>query len=742
MLRDCLPGGTLLENRYRIDYPLGQGGFGITYRAFDVTQERLVALKEFFPQEYVQRDSRTGSIFIPSTQQQEYRKTLNRFLKEGLILARLNHSGIVKVYDLLQVGDTAYLVMELVQGQSLQTLLESQPGKCLPAERVEAIAAALIDALAALHQQGIYHLDVAPDNILLTPEGRVVLIDLGAARQGMVKTRTHQPFKEAYAPYEVLAGEEVGPESDIYELGVTIYEMLTGNRPQPVLGRMVVDRWTPDGLAEPWTSLVRAALQVRRADRPQDVGQWWEAAWGQQKSSPIPEVRPQTPPAIPLAPTETETPSRSQVRPPATVLPTQIPPIPTPNPRNQVRQSAAPTTVQRSTATRRPKPDRSVAIAAIFVAAMAAMVGGGFLIAELLAPLAERQQQTAEKLATAPTENTPSQTPNPESNGDAPPSQDPDPKLAASAEPAPPKQSEPVAPSPQKEITPELTPEPPAPPQAEAPPAKPSSQRLTSGNILVSGRGKVTEYTRDGKMVQAFTVPPPARSTERIRDIAVDSNGRIRAYNGTFQPVLSTVNPTTNAITNNRFTGFGTVNNTTYGGIATHGNKVFLTDMQLSGDRTQGVIMYDGASSRRFATDVEPIDLNMGLDGLLYVLAGGGSPSGRTLAAYDPRALAKVRDIDLSATQVSSRRAVTANAKGEIFLATLSGQVFHLNSSGKLLKAVRFKQRFSDIDLARDGTMLLGTTDGVVLTVDAALTKSAPLFYGGQRSTVFATFVP
>ena len=124
LLRDVLPTGTLLRSgAYRVDYALGRGGFGITYRAMHVALEQAVAIKEFYPQEYAVRASAAGTLMVSSAQNEAYQRALERFTWEGKILAGLNHPGIVRVSDLFEERGTAYLVMELISGESLSSVL-------------------------------------------------------------------------------------------------------------------------------------------------------------------------------------------------------------------------------------------------------------------------------------------------------------------------------------------------------------------------------------------------------------------------------------------------------------------------------------------------------------------------------------------------------------------------------------------------------------------------------------------
>ncbi|NJM72667.1 MAG: protein kinase [Scytonema sp. RU_4_4] len=281
LLRDVLTPETLLRGGdYRLDYALGRGGFGITYRAAHTSLEKLVAIKEFYPQEQAHREGKTGRLTVPTSQEESYQRGLQRFETEGRILAKLNHLNVVQVIDLFKERGTAYLVMELLSGNTLKDELDSQPGKNLPVERVKTVMTALVDALTVVHQQGIYHLDLKPDNVMVTPEGRIVLVDFGASRQNLgTKSGSRQSsraFTETYAAPELIAGAKVGAESDLFELGMMLHEMLTGKLPPSALNRVFNDNWIPQNLDEPWQGMITAALQIKPENRPKSVQGWWE----------------------------------------------------------------------------------------------------------------------------------------------------------------------------------------------------------------------------------------------------------------------------------------------------------------------------------------------------------------------------------------------------------------------------------------------------------------------------------
>ncbi|MDQ3398769.1 MAG: serine/threonine protein kinase, partial [Deinococcota bacterium] len=211
-----LPPGTKLANgRYSVGKVLGQGGFGITYKGADLSLNRPVAIKEFFPD----GSSRHTTLLVPPTSfgNQGLREALNNFLDEARTLAQFNHPAIVDVLDVFEENFTAYLVMELLQGETLGARIQER-GKLTP-EEVTTLAVNMASALSVVHHAGLLHRDIKPDNIFLTTDGRAVLIDFGSARayaggQTVSHTRLVTP---GYAPLEQYTSQaKFGPYTDIY----------------------------------------------------------------------------------------------------------------------------------------------------------------------------------------------------------------------------------------------------------------------------------------------------------------------------------------------------------------------------------------------------------------------------------------------------------------------------------------------------------------------------------------------
>jgi serine/threonine protein kinase len=287
-IADVLPPDSVLRGgRYRIEKVLGKGGFGITYRAWDTEFERTVAIKEYFPTSYAHRDHNSNALTVTTDDIHGIEKGLDGFRREGRHLARVEHPNIPTVYDRFDENNTSYMVMEFLDGRSLKYVMQGKP---LPVDQVVQIMDALVSALSATHAQGIHHLDIKPDNVIVQANGRVVLIDFGAARQGNNFGDTSiAALTPGYAPLELQARQAYGPETDIFELGMMLHQMLTGKLPPSANERLLTQQnWAPEGVDEPWKTLIIEATRLRADERPTDVRAWWYRSEAVANSSTIP----------------------------------------------------------------------------------------------------------------------------------------------------------------------------------------------------------------------------------------------------------------------------------------------------------------------------------------------------------------------------------------------------------------------------------------------------------------------
>ena len=266
--------------RYHIVSVLGQGGFGITYRAMDSELGREVAIKEYLPAALAVRQDGTTVVPRSKSAAEDFAWGRDRFIAEGRTLAALHRApGIVLVHDFLEANGTAYLVMELLAGQTLHEQIERQGP--LDAERINRILWPLLDGLEQVHSAGFLHRDIKPANILLDVQGRPTLIDFGASRAAVVGRSQAMTavFTPGYAAVEQFTAAAQGPWTDIYGLAATLHHAITGWAPPNAIDRILDDTYSPlAGSDRPFPrellAGIDAGLAVRAADRPQSIAAW------------------------------------------------------------------------------------------------------------------------------------------------------------------------------------------------------------------------------------------------------------------------------------------------------------------------------------------------------------------------------------------------------------------------------------------------------------------------------------
>ena len=266
----------LLDGVYQVNRVLGQGGFGITYQGVDTRLNRPVAIKEFFPEGCW----REGTTVISSGRWtvKTYSDAKQKFLQEGQTLGQFNHLGIVRVFYYFEENNTAYMVMEYLQGCSLADLLKQRGGKFRESEALHYIQK-ICQGLEVLHQSQFLHQDIKPDNVMLTKDDRVVLIDFGAARDFNPRNsqRFTPIFTPGYAPLEQYGQTlKFGTFTDIYALGATLYHLLTGVVPPSAVERAAGIELKPvcqlNPQISPYVSLaVNQALAMEVQERTQSV---------------------------------------------------------------------------------------------------------------------------------------------------------------------------------------------------------------------------------------------------------------------------------------------------------------------------------------------------------------------------------------------------------------------------------------------------------------------------------------
>ncbi|MCR4640711.1 MAG: PASTA domain-containing protein [Lachnospiraceae bacterium] len=240
-----LPVGTeLADGKYTVGETVGAGGFGVTYAAWDHVLDKKVAIKEFMPGEFSTRMPGTKAITIYGGEKSEqFQAGMNKFLDESRRLAMFSEvEGIVQIYDYFKENKTAYIVMEFLDGETLADRLKRE--KKLPFDEAMNIMIPVLDALEVVHKEGMIHRDVAPNNIMLTADGKVKLLDFGAARlaTGSYSKSLSVMFKDGFTPEEQYRSRgKQGPWTDVYAAAATLYKMLTGVVPEGALERKVKD---------------------------------------------------------------------------------------------------------------------------------------------------------------------------------------------------------------------------------------------------------------------------------------------------------------------------------------------------------------------------------------------------------------------------------------------------------------------------------------------------------------------
>ena len=246
---------TLLHEKYQIKKVLGQGGFGVTYLAYDQTLQQNVAIKEYFPVKIVRRLgntlrkgqgeyelSATAMVYPQNGQEEKYLNGMQNFLEEAQVLfGKFDVEGLAAVKDYFEENGTAYIVMEYLSGPTLQEYEKEHKGK-ISEKQAEILLEPVINALAYIHSIGIVHCDISPNNLIFNKEGQLKLIDFGAVKNKK-KEKEEQYCKGGYtAPEQYLEKEFIGPWSDVYSLCAVWYEMLTGIKVPPAVERLQKDR--------------------------------------------------------------------------------------------------------------------------------------------------------------------------------------------------------------------------------------------------------------------------------------------------------------------------------------------------------------------------------------------------------------------------------------------------------------------------------------------------------------------
>lgn len=302
-----IPAGIVLHDRYEIRSVIAQGGFGITYAAHDRQLDVQVCIKELFVSG---NSTRSGGLLVQSRNLGEgfsFQDFVERFVTEARQLARFSHPNIVRVIDVFEANQTAYMVMEYVKGQTLQAIVSREGA--LSESRALTLIGQVLEAVDTVHQQGMLHRDIKPENILVSPEGRVVLIDFGSAREfaeGKTTTQTAM-LTPGYAPIEQYSNRaQRGTYTDVYAIGATLYFMVTGEKPLAATDRVHEELPAPHqvnaAVSESTSSAIMMAMAMKAADRFQGISDV-QAAMHLLQEAPVPDKTqatiPQTTPTPP-----------------------------------------------------------------------------------------------------------------------------------------------------------------------------------------------------------------------------------------------------------------------------------------------------------------------------------------------------------------------------------------------------------------------------------------------------------
>ena len=321
----ALKPGTILEGKYLVGEMLGQGGFGITYIGFDLLLEQKVAIKEYYPMStgMVSRDGHSTVVWSSAMMGKTgTQKGFDSFLKESRKMAKLGGiPGVVGVKSVFIQNETAYIVMDFIEGVTL--LKKLQKNGPMDFDSCVKLMTPIMQALAEVHEHGIIHRDISPDNIMVRPDGKLILLDLGAAKDldiqgndGSVQS-SQMVAKHGFSPIEQYSKSgKVGPWTDIYAMAATIYYCCTGILPPPATDRTIDDTLAcQPRLTQAQFDILADCMHMRPQDRPQSMDtllQMLTRLQGEAKVEPpkvIPEVEPPKPvetKAAPPKPMETE----------------------------------------------------------------------------------------------------------------------------------------------------------------------------------------------------------------------------------------------------------------------------------------------------------------------------------------------------------------------------------------------------------------------------------------------------
>ncbi len=271
----ALPEGYLLHH-YRLAKVLGVGGFSIVYLAYDTHKQTRVVIKEYLPSNQATRRDGTTVEALTEESGSTFRHGIKRFFEEAAALAKIKHPNIVHVTDFFRENNTVYMVMRYESGKDLRSYIKRH--KRMSEKFIRTVFPELLEGLKALHTHGLLHLDIKPANIYLRPGGHPMLLDFGAAQAALAeKKRGTQTLTQGFAPPEQHAQGHIGPWTDLYALGASMWACMSGKAPPPSPERAKDDALKPATkqfarhYSKPLLELVDWCLHLNQLERPQSA---------------------------------------------------------------------------------------------------------------------------------------------------------------------------------------------------------------------------------------------------------------------------------------------------------------------------------------------------------------------------------------------------------------------------------------------------------------------------------------
>lgn len=287
---DGLPDGmSLMDGEFTITGRISHGGFGITYLAYDNSLNRTVVIKECYPEAFCNRRDNSSVVVRSSAHEDQYKSIVQMFMREARSIAKMRHPNIVGVHRVFEDNHTAYMALDLIDGDDLKEIMEDEDRTLTPTQ-IKDMLFKILDAIELVHAHDLLHRDISPDNILLDKWGNPVLIDFGAAREEASKKShmisTVMIVKDGYSPQEFyFAGSKQNASSDLYALAATFYHLISGQAPvnsQARVAEIAVNNPDPcqplcgsfPDYDDLFLAAIDKAMRISPKDRLQSAREW------------------------------------------------------------------------------------------------------------------------------------------------------------------------------------------------------------------------------------------------------------------------------------------------------------------------------------------------------------------------------------------------------------------------------------------------------------------------------------